>query len=140
MAYFAKLDENNIVITVHTVENNEILVDGVENEQKGIDFLNTLHKLNATWKQTSYNTDSGVHSLGGTPLRKNYAGVGYQYDPARDAFIAPKNFPSWVLNETTCRWDAPLTYPDPAKNYVWNEEAHQADNTQGWDLVTPVVI
>ena len=136
MAHFAKLDENNIVTAIHVVNNQELLVDGVENEQKGIDFLNTLHKINATWKQTSYNTFQGVHLLGGTPFRKNYAGTGYIYDEVRDAFYPPQPHPSWILNETTCHWQAPVPYPetDPNRlakdeNYGWNEE------TKSWDLL-----
>jgi hypothetical protein len=73
------------------------------------------------WIQTSYNTIGGVHKLGGTPLRKNYAGVGYTYDYARDAFIPPQPYPSWTLNETSCLWDAPVVRPTD-KQYVWDEE------------------
>lgn len=79
------------------------------------------------WIQTSYNTHGGVHALGGTPLRKNYAGIGYSYDAQRDAFIPPKPFASWVLNEDTCLWDAPTPYPNDGKAHIWNEE------TQTWD-------
>ena len=74
------------------------------------------------WIQTSYNTKGGVHSDGGTPLRKNYAGVGYTYDKTRDAFIAPKPYPSWTLDEDTCQWTAPTAYPDDGKRYEWNED------------------
>ena len=87
MAHFAKLDENNIVTAVNVVNNNELLVDGVENEQKGIDFLNTFFNTSDNWKQTSYNTVGGVHKFGGTPFRKNYAGIGDIYDATRDAFM-----------------------------------------------------
>lgn len=73
------------------------------------------------WIQTSYNTHGGEHTLGGTPLRKNFAGVGYTYDATRDAFIPPQPFPSWILNETTCLWEAPVAYPDDGKMYIWNE-------------------
>jgi hypothetical protein len=73
------------------------------------------------YKQTSYNTHGGVHALGGTPLRKNYAGIGYTYDAGRDAFIPPKPYASWLLNETTCLWDSPLAYPDDGKRYSWDE-------------------
>lgn len=73
------------------------------------------------WIQTSYNTHGGVHKLGGTPLRKNYAGVGYSYDRTRDAFIPPQPFASWVLNETSCLWDAPVAMPTDGKRYQWNE-------------------
>ena len=122
MAHFAKINQNNIVVTVNVVHNNELLIDGVENEQKGIDFLNTLFNTNDNWKQTSYNTQGGVHKLGGTPFRKNYAGVGFTYDEGRDAFIAPQSYPSWTLNEDTCNWEAPVAYPDDGEDYRWNEE------------------
>ena len=130
MAHFAKLGVGNNVLTIHGIRNNELLVDGVENEQKGIDFLNTLFKTSDTWKQTSYNTVGGVHKLDGTPLRKNYAGRGYTYDEDRDAFIPPKKYPSWTLNEDTCLWEAPVAHPDDGKRYSWNEE------TTSWDLNT----
>lgn len=74
------------------------------------------------WVQTSYNTRGGVHTQGGTPLRKNYAGIGYTYDAERDAFIPPKPFASWLLNEDTCLWDAPTAMPTDGKMYTWNEE------------------
>ena len=74
-----------------------------------------------TWIQTSYNTYGGVHSEGGTPLRKNYAGIGYIYDAVRDAFYAPQPFASWTLNETTCQWDSPVPYPDDGTLYRWHE-------------------
>jgi hypothetical protein len=74
------------------------------------------------WIQTSYNTKGGVHVLGGTPLRKNYAGVGYSYDRTRDAFIPPQPYPSWTLNEDTCLWEAPVLKPKDGKVYDWNEE------------------
>jgi hypothetical protein len=80
-----------------------------------------------TWIQTSYNTRGGVHSLGGTPLRKNYAGIGYTYDSQRDAFIPPKPYASWTLDEETCLWNAPVARPEG--NYTWNEDE------QSWDLV-----
>jgi hypothetical protein len=121
MSHFAKLDENNIVVYV-TVGRDED--DGQE------DVLSA--RTGDVYKQTSYNTFAGVHKLGGTPLRKNYAGIGYTYNEARDAFIPPKLYASWLLNETTCQWDAPIDYPTDGKVYFWDEEAHQADNTKGW--------
>ena len=133
MASFAKI-ENNIVITVVSVV-NEVIKDsnGIEQENIGIEFLKTLYnEPNAIWKQTSYNTNAGVHSLGGTPFRKNHAGIGYTYDQTRDAFISPKPFNSWILNETTCLWEAPVTYPvDSNINniYKWNEEI------LNWELI-----
>ncbi len=110
MAHFAKLDENNIVTFV-TVGRQED--DGKEAE--------LCARTGDVYKQTSYNTHGGVHALGGTPLRKNYAGIGYTYDAGRDAFIAPKPYASWLLNETTCLWDAPVAYPDDGKRYSWDE-------------------
>lgn len=86
------------------------------------DFFNNFVDISpGEWIQTSYNTRGGVHTLGGTPLRKNYAGVGYTYDSQRDAFIPPKPYNSWVLNETTCLWDAPVAQPNDGKRYKWNE-------------------
>lgn len=129
MASFAKI-ENNIVITVVSVV-NEVLKDsnGVEQESIGVQFLRTLYnEPNAIWKQTSYNTHGNVHSLGGTPLRKNHAGIGYIYDSQRDAFIPKKPFNSWILNEDTCLWEAPLSKPIDDNKYFWNEQ------TLSWDL------
>jgi hypothetical protein len=130
MASFAKLNSENIVITVVSVV-NEVLKDsnGIEQEQLGINFLKTLYnEPNAIWKQTSYNTIGGVHSLGGTPFRKNHAGIGYTYDETKDAFIPQKPYNSWILNETTCLWNAPVAYPNDEQRYYWNEE------TQNWTL------
>ena len=117
MAHFAKLGLENKVLAIHRVHNNIATT-----EQAGIDFLNNLHKTNDVWKQTSYNTQGGVHKLDGTPFRKNYAGKGYTYDETRDAFIAPQPYNSWILNEDTCQWEAPSAYPDDGKRYEWNEE------------------
>ena len=93
MAHFAKLGTGNIVERVAVVSN-----DIATTEQAGVDFLNNLHGSRDVWKQTSYNTQGGVHTLGGTPFRKNYAGIGYTYDEAKDAFIPPQNYSSWTLN------------------------------------------
>ena len=117
MAHFAKLSLDSKVVSVHVVSN-----EVATTEQAGIDFLDSLHKTNDVWKQTSYNTYGGVHKLGETPLRKNYAGLGYTYDEDKDAFIAPQPFNSWTLNEDTCLWEAPSAYPDDGKRYEWNEE------------------
>jgi hypothetical protein len=128
MASFAKIGLNNKVIAVHSVHNNVLKdADGVEQEVIGIDFLTKLHGW-AIWKQTSYNTHGGVHSSGGTPLRKNHAGIGYTYDEDRDAFIPKKPYNSWTLNETTCQWEAPVAYPTDGGKYTWNEE------TTTWNL------
>jgi hypothetical protein len=110
LSHFAKLDENNMVTFV-TVGRQED--DGKEAE--------LCARTGDVYKQTSYNTHGGVHALGGTPLRKNYAGIGYTYDAGRDAFIPPKPYASWLLNETTCLWDAPVAYPDDGKRYSWDE-------------------
>jgi len=130
MAHFAKLGTGNIVLRV-TVVSNDIAIT----EKAGEEFLQNLHGSRDVWKQTSYNTIGGEHKLGGTPFRKNYAGVGYTYDQSRDAFIEPKPYDSWTLNETTCLWEAPVAKPELTEeqitnnnNYSWNEE------TQQWNL------
>ena len=131
MAYFAKLGTGNIVEQVISI-NNAVITDanGVEQEQLGINFINQLYNTNETWKQTSYNTHGGIHNNGGTPFRKNHAGIGYQYDSQRDAFIPIKPYNSWVLNEQTCTWEAPVARPNDEGLYTWNEQ------TLSWDLVT----
>ena len=129
MASFAKIGLNNKVIEVLSVHNNELLdANGVEQEAIGIDFLTKLTGY-PVWKQTSYNTHGGAHSSGGTPLRKNHAGIGMIYDEDRDAFILKKPYASWILNEDTCLWEAPVAYPDDGEKYTWNEE------TTTWDLI-----
>ena len=117
MAHFAKLDENNLVLEVIVVADSD-----APTEAKGQTFLQNLYKNTITYKQTSYNTFAGEHKLGGTPLRKNYAGIGYTYDSTKDAFIPPKPFDSWILDEDTCLWEAPVTYPTDGKLYDWNED------------------
>ena len=124
MAHFAKLGIGNKVLKVEVVSN-----DIATTEQAGRDFLNNIYNTNDTWFQTSYNTYGGEHRLGGTPFRKNYAGIGYKYDQTRDAFIPKKPFNSWILNETTCLWEAPVVYPTDGQRYDWNE------TNQTWDLV-----
>jgi hypothetical protein len=125
MASFAKIGLNGKVIEVQSVV-NEVLHDsnGIEQESIGIDFLTKLTGW-AIWKQTSYNTNGGVHSSGGTPLRKNHAGIGYIYDENIDAFIYPKPFNSFVLNVNTCLWEAPVAQPteqlENNEYYFWNE-------------------
>jgi len=120
MAHFAKLNENNIVLEVHVVHNNELLDEnGQESEQKGIDFLTSWSGGYTNWKQTSYNGN----------FRKNYAGIGYTYDSVRDAFIPPKPFNSWTLNENTCLWESPVMYPTDGNAYSWNE------STLSWDKI-----
>ena len=128
MASFAKIGLNNKVIEVLSVV-NEVLHDsnGVEQESIGVDFLTKLTGY-PVWKQTSYNTHGGVHNNNGTPLRKNHAGIGYTYDEDRDAFIPPKPFKSWILNEQNCIWESPIPYPQDGNKYSWNEQ------TLSWDL------
>lgn len=113
MAHYAFLDENNIVTEV--IVGKEEGEDGIDWEQHYGNFRGQV------CKRTSYNTHGGVHSSGGTPLRKNYAGTGYAYDAERDAFIPPKPYASWLLNENTCLWNAPVAYPDDGGRYQWDE-------------------
>ena len=115
MAHFAKLDENNVVLEVHCVHNNELMIDGIESEAKGVEFLVMWSGGYPFWKQTSYNKT----------FRKNYAGIGYTYDANRDAFIAPQPYPSWTLDEQTCQWDAPVPMPVDDKRYSWAEQTCQ---------------
>jgi hypothetical protein len=133
MAYFAKLGAGNIVEQIISINNSVITDDnGVEQEQLGVDFINHLYKTNDVWKQTSYNSS----------FRKRYAGVGYSYDEQRNVFLKPKPFDSWLLNEETLEWEAPVVYPetytlnllDEQGNltkdiYYWNE------NRRKWDLI-----
>ncbi len=114
MAHFAKLGTGNIVKQIEVVSN-----DIATTEQSGIDFLNNLYGTRDVWKQTSYNAT----------IRKNFAGIGYKYDQTKDAFIPPKTYPSWILNETTCLWEAPVAYPDDDNNYSWNE------TNQTWEVI-----
>jgi len=114
MAHFAKVKDGKVI---------KVIVAEKE-------FIDNLVELEAgTWIQTSYNTRGGEHLLGGTPLRKNFAGLDYTYDPKKDAFIPPKKFESWILDENTCLWKAPIPYPNDGKNYNWNEE------TKSWDEI-----
>jgi hypothetical protein len=120
MAHFAELDGNNIVLRVIVVDTrNTSTPDGVEKESIGEAFCERL--LGGTWKKTSYNTVGGVHTDGGTPLRGNYAGVGYTYDTTHDVFYAPKPYSSWVLNQTTWTWESPVPQPADGKFYAWDE-------------------
>jgi hypothetical protein len=114
MAHFAKLGVGNIVEKVIVVSNDIAIT-----EQAGVDFINKLYNTRDVWKQTSYNNN----------IRKNFAGIGYQYDQTRDAFISPKPFNSWILNENTCLWNAPVAMPIDDNRYTWNE------STLTWDIV-----
>jgi hypothetical protein len=114
MAHFAKI-ENGIVVQVNVIDEEF--------------FANNPERYTGIWKQTSYNTQGGVHLLGGIPLRKNYAGIGMIYDETKDAFYAPQPYPSWILDEDTCWWESPVPYPTDDKKYVWNE------TTTEWDEI-----
>lgn len=121
MAHFAKLNKDNIVTEVIVI-NNEMLLgtDNIESESNGIAFIHSLYGFYPKWIQTSYNGN----------IRKNFAGVGFYYDSEKDAFIPPKPFNSWVLDENTCNWIAPVEMPQDGQPYQWNEE------TTSWDLIT----
>ena len=138
MAHFAKLGSNSKVIQVLTLNNGDMLnADGVEDESVGQQYLERHNNWPAQmWIQTSYNTSAGTHKLGGTPLRGNYAGIGYTWDEDNNIFYGKKPYPSWVLNTTTATWhspigDAPDDLTDEEKaadtRYVWNE------GTGAWD-------
>ena len=113
MAHYAFIDSNNIVIEV---------IPGKNEGEESVDWEQWYGKFRGQiCKRTSYNTKGGVHELGGTPFRKNYAGIGYTYDATRNAFIPQQPFSSWVLNEDTCLWDAPTPMPTDGQRYQWNE-------------------
>jgi hypothetical protein len=116
MAHFAKLDDQNIVLDVNVVNNETVgNLPFPESEPVGVAFLTDWSGGYSNWKQTSYNAS----------FRKNYAGIGYTYDSVLDAFIAPKPYPSWLLNTETCQWQAPIPYPTDGKQYYWNEDTQQ---------------
>ena len=113
MAHYAILDQDNIVTQVISGKNEG--EEGIDWEQWYGDFFNAI------CKRTSYNTHGGIHTGGGTPFRKNYAGIGYTYDNQRDAFIPPKPYASWILNEVSCLWEAPILRPQDGLRYYWDE-------------------
>lgn len=125
MAHYAFLDSNNIVTHVIVGRDEDDLVEGIQDWEN---YYAT--RVDQTCKRTSYNTHGGQHLASGEPFRKNYAGIGFTYDEERDAFIPPKPFESWVLNEDTCLWDAPVPYPTDGEIYTWDEE------TTSWIEVT----
>ena len=120
MAFFAKIDENNIVKQIEAVENSIATT-----EQAGIEFLKQLHGSKFNWKQMG----EAPFTSNGETITRNYAGINFTYDESRDAFIEPKVFNSWILNETTYRYEAPVTFPDDGNAYVWNEE------TTSWEEI-----
>ena len=120
MAHFAKINDSNIVTELVVIDDKDTQDgDGKEDESVGAKYLSDA--FGGTWKQTSYNTVGGVHALGGTPFRKNFAAIGYTYDSAKNAFITPKPYASWTLDEDTCQWKAPKDYPTDGNAYDWNE-------------------
>tara|TARA_S200000501_G_C20709082_1_gene693127 strand:+ start:661 stop:1038 length:378 start_codon:yes stop_codon:yes gene_type:complete len=123
MAHYAFLNQENIVSEVITGKDESEKIQGLSPEEYYGNFRGQV------CKRTSYNTYAGVHVFGETPFRKNFAGIGYTYDADRDAFIPPKPFASWVLDEDSCLWEAPIPRPDDGNQYVWNEE------TQAWDQI-----
>jgi len=121
MAHYAFLDENNVV--------TEVIAGNTEGGL--IDWESHYGAFRGqACKRTSYNTHGGIHGSGGTPFRKNYAGIGYTYDATRDAFIPPQPYASWALNETSCLWEAPVAYPDNGNMYRWDED------TTNWVEIT----
>ena len=150
MAHFAKLGANGKVIQVLTLDNKDMLnADGVEDESVGQQYLEQHNNWPAQmWIQTSYNTQCNTHKNGGTPLRGNYAGIGYTWDEDDQIFWPKKPHASWVKHNESASWKSPigdapaLTAEQTSQNtanthrwhYVWNESAYQADNTTGWDL------
>jgi hypothetical protein len=127
MAHYALLDSNNIVTQVFVGRDEDDLAPGVT------DWEIYYAPEGFTCKRTSYNTAGGVHTGGGTPFRKNYAGIGYTYDEERDAFIPPQPFASWILNEETCLWEAPVPYPTDGEFYTWDE-----NSLTGLEVTPPV--
>ena len=124
MSHWAQIDENNIVINVLVGDNDD------PNGDEGLQFFTDTH--GGTWIKTSYNTNGGVHIFDDVPIRKNYAGVGMIYDKTRDAFYWPQPYPSYILNEDSCIWEAPVPYPTDGQFYVWDE------TIKAWILTDPL--
>jgi len=143
MAHFAKISEENIVLSVNAVDNGN-----VASEEKGQAFLERVHGWpEHLWIQTSYNTLANTHKLGGTPFRGNYAGIGYTWDSENEIFWQPQPHASWTKDISSASWVAPIEQPQITSEqqsqnlafihfweYVWDEDAYQADNTNGWVL------
>ena len=128
MSHFVEINNSNEVIRGVVLEDKDTQdSDGNEDDSVGIKYL--IDAFGGTWLRTSYNMVKGIHQKGGTPFRKNYAGIGYTYDEVRDAFIPPKPFASWTLDEETCIWEAPVAQPEEVGPYNWNED------TQAWDEI-----
>jgi hypothetical protein len=129
MGTFVKLNNENFVIQGVSLINEMFTINGIEDEQVGVNFLNKIYQTNDVWKKTSYNTIGGIYYNNGLPdidqskaFRKNHAGIGYYYDEQRDAFIPPKPFESWTLDEFSCLWNPSIPYPNDGKLYQWNED------------------
>jgi hypothetical protein len=133
MAHFAEINEDNVVINVVVVDNKFLLDDSqIEQESLGIEHLKSVLGQEKTFVQTSYNTIEGLNKNGGTPIRKNYAGIGMIYNEELDAFITPKPFPSWILNEDKAVYFPPVPYPSDGGHWIWNEEI------LSWEPLVPV--
>lgn len=140
MAHFAKLSENNEVLSVHVVDNSNIMDNGVESETKGQNFLSNIHKWPANlFKKCSYNTSKGVHKNGETPLRANFPSIGYLWNEDHNIFTQPKPYASWTLDTTTGVWNPPVARPEPQedaanksniRHFSWNE------TNQQWDIIS----
>ena len=151
MAYFARLGINNVVLKVDSVNNRDAMtIDGIERDELALEKLKQVHGNAGIWVKCSYNTVSGVHRLGGTPLRANFPGGQYNpedpwyYNSFLDIFHKkqPKNCESWILNPTTGIWESPIPYPEisredveNSRGYVWDEDLYQSDNTKGWKVI-----
>ena len=136
MAHYAKLGANNKVISVHVVADKDCQnASGVEDEEVGRQFLERIHSW-PLWKKTSYNTVGGQHKLGGTPLRGNYAGIGYIYDEDNDLFLPKKPHASWVLNTAEARWQSPIgDAPELSEEEVGTHKYEWNESTGAWDKV-----
>jgi hypothetical protein len=122
MAYFAKLNSENVVVHVSAVADSDCLdSDGNESEAVGVAYLKSIHGSDTVWKQTSYNTKNNTHKTNGTAFRGNYAGIGFTYSESEDCFIPPKPFPSFVWDSTNKKWDPPVAYPSEGR-HTWDEE------------------
>lgn len=128
MAYYAFLNKNNIVVDV---------IKGLD--EGGNEDWEKIYadRKGMVCKRTSYNTIAGSHTNGGTPFRKNFAAVGFSYDESRDAFIPPKPYETWILNEDKCQWEPPIEHPNDGNYRMWSDEEYLKDNTKGWMLITP---
>jgi hypothetical protein len=131
MAHYAKLDAENNVVDIHTINDSDELTTETDTSNWLISLFG-----GTKWVKTSYNTTGNTHTLDGTPFRKNYACIGGVYDESKNAFYQAQPFASWTLNNDTCLWHAPHPIPNDDKMYIWNESSYQEDNTTGWEEIT----